>query len=864
MGKVTEYLINLVAEQVRQNRLVVWFDPEHHYADVVAGLELPDTTIARYGGSFFGLRREIDALLEGEGPPQLIVYVPMAEEGSNDALVELTAAGVVMKPGQNPWQRNTRLSVVARGALKSVLGEATTAQLEKQVEAGQLSLNDLDRLADDRSGKGIITILFGTVDPVQVALSFLAAEPGSALLRQVEERNALGDLASFLGEAFEVELIPDQGMGACRARLARHVLFTAFAADVREELPPELVAVPRARGERARLACQAVAGTWRSRSDLRASYVQSSRRVEEELQLHDAPFSVEHLLGTEVFLAAERMLQGLVEGQLLSGVDSRLIGTARSRRAGFWAEQTPEVQARWELIAEIGSLLAEAARVQSEMKTTDAQAADVVRRYAAGDSPWCLLDTHHRRMERLYQDLNFAAGEPLDTLEKLVYQARRRYVETSDDLARRFVTALRDCGFKTGGILRQVDVFGSRVAQLVEQGRVAYVLVDAFRYEMARELATSLSQGFEVEIEPALAAVPTITEIGMAALMPRADLGAAIVPAEKGRLALKVAGAVLKDRPSRVRFFCETAGVPAFEAKLEDLIPRPGKKAREAIERSSVVLVTSQEIDEICESGNVLLARRVMEDIPHLVHKACHVLADLGVENMVIAADHGYLFGEVMDSDMKIEPPGGETLDLHRRAWVGRGGSFSSAFVRARVEDFGLGDGDLEIAVPVGLGVFRVPGGSLAYFHGGLSLQEAVIPVIRVKPKGRRPAGIEGDVKWRLVPGSKKITTRFFSVHVQGQVATLLEASLPRVRLEVRAGKEVLSTPVSASYGFEDATRSVEMRTMSDDAYKVEPNTVTLMLNKVPAQKTVAVHMTDAASGRELARLEDVEVAIAI
>ena len=33
-------------------------------------------------------------LLEGEEPPRLVVYVPLAEDETEDALIELTAAGV--------------------------------------------------------------------------------------------------------------------------------------------------------------------------------------------------------------------------------------------------------------------------------------------------------------------------------------------------------------------------------------------------------------------------------------------------------------------------------------------------------------------------------------------------------------------------------------------------------------------------------------------------------------------------------------------------------------------------------------------------------------------------------------------------
>jgi len=50
--------------------------------------------------------------MDGEEPPRLVVYVPMAQEQTHHALIELEAAGVVMQPSQQPPMRNTRLAVV--------------------------------------------------------------------------------------------------------------------------------------------------------------------------------------------------------------------------------------------------------------------------------------------------------------------------------------------------------------------------------------------------------------------------------------------------------------------------------------------------------------------------------------------------------------------------------------------------------------------------------------------------------------------------------------------------------------------------------------------------------------------------------
>jgi hypothetical protein len=86
----------------------------------------------------------------------------------------------------------------------------------------------------------------------------------------------------------------------------------------------------------------------------------------------------------------------------------------------------------------------------------------------------------------------------------------------------------------------------------------------------------------------------------------------------------------------------------------------------------------------------------------------------------------------------------------------------------------------------------------------------------------------------------------------------------PKVRLEVRSNKKCVSLPVSASYGFEDATGEVKLKIAGDNDKQVEPNTVTVMLSEEVSQKTVGVYLLDAVTGAELASPLTVDVAISM
>src|SRR5689334_9179339 len=131
MNIVSDYLTGMVTKLVNDHNLVVWYDPDGTYTDWVVCAVIPKVSFAVYRDSFLQLRRDIDPLLNDLQPPRLVVYVPQDQAGTDHALIELEAAGVVMQPGQQPPARNTRLSLVARNSLKPILGDDNAAEVEK-------------------------------------------------------------------------------------------------------------------------------------------------------------------------------------------------------------------------------------------------------------------------------------------------------------------------------------------------------------------------------------------------------------------------------------------------------------------------------------------------------------------------------------------------------------------------------------------------------------------------------------------------------------------------------------------------------------------------------------------------------------
>jgi hypothetical protein len=854
VGLILDAIRRHIIAQVDAHGVVVWYDPDGYYGDVPAEISLPDATVAIYEGSYYALRHHVDGLLDGEQPPRLIVYVPLDREQTHNALIELEAAGVVLRPGQLPPDRNTSPGFVARQALRAVLPDEALTDIERQVVAGQLSLAELDRLAEKGQGlqSGLLATIYGSSLPQDVALALLASDAHDAA---VAEKDALGDICALLGLTFGLEASFDS-VAALRLALSRHVLASEWVSAL-GEIPSAMQSVSLAEAGASKVACVNLVRTWRQRDDLRESYVAHSNRVAGELRVAEFDLSLDLLSRAETFHGLESTLLHKIATALLERPSPCLLEIAAQRQEGFWPRTRPEIRAEWTLLCTCASFLAMADHIEQALKDPDLSATAILSAYTQGDEPWCMLDTHHRHLERQYQQFDLTLSHV--DLPRLVARARGRYSRVAGNLAERFVRGYEQAGFELAGAKSQRQVWATYVKPQLASCKTAYFGVDGLRYDMARELLGTLDDKYVVQLVPVLATAPTITEIGMASLLPGAEAGLSLVPAS-GKLGVMVGGKNVRTRDERVSYLAEAAGVTVVAAKIEDLLPVPRPALQQRIREAGLVLVTSQEIDELCETDNVPLARRVMDELLHELRRAFRVLTDLGVQRIVLTADHGYLLGEALESDMKIEAPGGETIVLHRRVWVGRGGMANPAVMRAPLAALSVGT-DLEIVIPYGLGGLKTPGGALSYFHGGLSPQELFIPVGILQTRGLTGTP-GGAITWGLRLGGAKITMRLFSATVEGHAETLFDPDPPKVRLELRREGRAISRPFGASYGFEAGTGDVQLRMEAEKPHSLAPAMLAVMLDEGITNGRASLHLLDAISGVELVRLPDIEISI--
>lgn len=857
MGVIIDELREVLERNIRDHGLVAWFDPDRHYESALDEFQLGGCHFLRFNGSYYALRAEAEALIRGLEAPKLLVYMPVAYDMASLPLTELLAFGVSLRPGAI-GQLNTKLAVIARRALKKRVAETRLTELDRQIEKGQLTLVDLEQLGDEGGGEAlptVLAVLFGTSAADEAALDFLAHPNRDA---ELAARNGFADWAQALRTHFGIPVGPEQPMIEVRTTLARQVLCAELLDTLGDDAPTALKTVVSSKEVAVRRRCADLAAEWRNRRDLGSSYREAAASVEKALHLASLDFSVSALDRVQTFAGMERCLLRRIASRLALGEDTPAMLIAERHLVAFWSQQEPDLQAEWSLIVQAASLLSTATEVETALQKPHT-AEDCIRAYTRAENPWSNLDTLQRRLEKRASSLEFALSEPPAEIEALVTRARQRYSEAAGRLAEAFLRSWQKDGFQVGGFHRQTQVYERFVAPLVREHRTAYLMVDALRYELARELVDLLSREFETQMDVVIGTAPSVTEVGMVALLPSADTGLRL--SGNAKLMITLHGEPMRNRQDRMDYVRKSADAPATDLRLEE--PKSFKrKLKDMAAGPALVVVTSREIDQSGEDETTG-AREQMEKVLTQVSLALRKLAEAGIERFVIAADHGYIFGEDLAESEKIDAPGGKTALLHRRVWVGQGGTTSDSYLRTSLSKLGLVS-DLEIAVPWNLTGFRTSGPT-AYFHGGLSPQEILLPVLTLVPRNWATGQNARKISWELALGSPKITTRFLSVRITGQSQSLFDAEWPRVRLEVRTGADVCSMPVVGTYGFNEATGEVVLRSSEADPRSTEPNTVALMLTgKAPTSGAVSVHLMDTTTGAELKKIENVEVSIAI
>lgn len=841
MHLLHDHLAKTIRGHLDGRRVVVLYDPRDEFGPFLEELALApgeplprapigdlDTYVARFEGSYFGLRAAVEPVVGKAQPDPLLVYVQAPKPEPKDSLLaELEEGGTTYEP---------QLAKLARVLLRRSL---TDGQIDALLPDG-ITYHDVAnvlRQQAEASAPSLLRTVFDTADGDELLAQWLGDETRDTV---IEAKGASSELAALVTSRLGLEAPEGADTTVLRHHALRYVLLAEFRDDLTVAPPHAIADIPAPRTaeqtKRARLLAE------RLRTRHPEAYREAADTVAADFALNQAGIDPEALGRVDTFrFEADAMLARTASLLVADDFDGAL-ALVNVHGDSYWARHDVQHQAQWEACRLLARLGAEVARVERAVDRQSGSPADWVAAYAEGDAPWYRADSLHRQLEA------HAIGLDEDPVaEEALHRLRDRYARLVHRMAERFIQVLIANGWSVEGPPAQTSLYATLVDGVREP--VAYLVADALRYEMAAELAGRLEGALDLRLRPAIAALPSVTVVGMAALLPGAAASFRLGD-EKGKLAPSVGDTPLPGLPARQKLL--QARVPdAVDFTLDALLRQSVKKLQAAIEGAPLVVVRSQEIDALAEGG-FDLARHVMGPAVSNLVRAARKLAEAGIGRFVVVADHGHLFTARKGADMAIDAPGGETVKLGRRCWVGRGGSTPSGVHRVSAAALGY-DADLDICFPPGAAVFKA-GGDLSYHHGGPSLQELVVPALTFRLPTEAPT-VNSAAEVELADLPTAITNRTFGVRVRPSNLFAAESVTVRVVL-LHEGAEVGAAGMAMGAEFDRALGTVTL----------PPNgeaTVGLLLARDDIS-SVCVAVQDPETGRRLAQSDPIPIRLSV
>ncbi len=771
--KISSFLHKKLADLLNNRRIVVWYDAEGDFKAFAAGFSAPNCEVLSAEASVLKTRRRADDVYrlmnESENTAErercLLIYIPRRrgateDEKMRDAFEVYAMAGAGF--GYSALEPEG-LESLAKQAMPQKTEEITRLFLE-----GKPDITLLDGLEKAQRWP-LLNDVFRTETPADVIALALcdvakAAEvdnkPGS-----IEELLRLFESAVGFKPASE-----SRKWKTLRPKAAEYVLFSEFIFGLPDGVLDALSAVPRAGSETKSIVC-AACDRMRADSGLLETYIELARKIEAELCLPDLMPKELDPGGRDTFPFEERRLLGGAVDRVVAGS----IAAARTvieNRNSIW-RRDPQRSPAWTALERAVALIESSVTV-SRGFSDKKDLAGLVKAYTEGG--WSDLD----RASRLFETALTACTDD-DIIAPVIDLCRRRYREAAVNMQEAFLAAVHMEGWPPDGAPKQTRIFDDHVAPLIERReKTAFFMVDSLRYEMGRDLGEALAGTGEVEIGHAAGVVPTVTGCGMAALMPGAD-GMLRLVVKEGGLIPALGTRLLKTSADRMKLLAETYGDRFFETTLDELFGSP-KKVAANLKNAELFVVRTQDPDAVAENLGAWRARRYLSDVIGDIAAAVRWVVSQGFNRVVISSDHGHMMLPEIPAGDVVQAPPGDWLENKRRCRLGSGLSGAAGTVTLKAGHVGLQGDVQEVCLPIGLRVFSEGEG---YFHGGLSLQEAVVPVI-VFRAGREMQNAAGrpeiDIRYR----SDKFTSRVIGLkfHLQGDIFGMPA----RVRIEAYDG----------------------------------------------------------------------------
>jgi len=747
-----------------KRRVVVWIDEDQEFADKLDEITVNGAkVVALTGTNNFYVKK----LLAVDDPTSnYLVYRPFAYESDEDNWlldVELYGEefradlvsmwmdemGIPQTPALRRGFKQYRKFFNAQTRRNKVAAQPVTPTTPAQLQLAIMAA--LAGLKDAKPNAIIKAVLQGGLqkDNNAVYQEFVNYSIDEAFWRMVAQGTGYQDMDSDL------------------AQLATHILLTASTRTMRQEF---LVGLQMFISSAHQAYCFDFVSDWMHSEDAGDIYA-IAEHVEGELKLPQRfmKLQVADLVETEVFPCVNEVI--LVK--LMTEISDHIIDvdtitqTVEKRRTCVWYD---DVKNYYEGILQVAKMQAFFKEHSAGFHTVEP--AKVWKEYT---TEYYIMDTYYREFHKSYSEsLKNYHEELSDLFTHVMEKVEGLYTtwflgQLGNNWSDACADNLRDYG-RVLEVPQQTDFYRQKVA--ASDSKVYVIISDALRYEVAATLAEQLQRETQakVDLKSMQAVFPTITKFGMAALLPHKALSVELKAGKTDRLAV-LADGQSTEANNRDKLL-KAADKASVALKYKDIIGMKRADRQALIKGMNVVYIYHDTIDEAghLESSIFSACDTAIEEIKNMVRIIAN---EWGGANILITADHGFLYTySPLNEDDKVDKTGfiDRIVEYGRRFAIMMKDSDPDYLQKVK---FLEGNTEYSGFAPRENIRIKMTGAGLNFVHGGISLQEMVVPVIeyhflRNQSKEYKKNKSKYDTKpveISLLSANRKISNMIFSLN---------------------------------------------------------------------------------------------------
>ena len=750
-------------EEFYKRRIIFWYDEDREFEDKLDGLQLDDAKVVRLTGSnTFAVKK---LLCADDLSSNYLVYSPLSFQKDDDN-----------------WLINVQLySEEFRADLISIwideMGLTSTPIIRKQVRNYRAFFDAKKHRAKVAAIKSNITTA------PQMHLAVMATLCGNddiqpnniihAVIRaglDIETNDIYQSFVTYGADTAFWAMVSqatgyNEGDDSNLGRLAMHMLLTAATGTLHLDDLAGLdayISVPH------QAYCYELVSDWMHGEDNRQLY-EVARYVEDGARLYQrfSKLPVEALVSTECFPCIDECILT----SLMTEIRDHIIKvdvikeTVEKRRTMAWYE---DVSCYYEGILQVANM--QAFFLEHADGFHIVEPAKLWKEYT---TDYYRMDTFYRQFHLCFQKCLKVSNPLLDDLFKHVTEKVEGLYSHwfIGLLGENWSDACAENLEQFGRILevpQQVDFYRSKVKP--GTNRVYVIISDAFRYEVAASLTAQLRRETQskVELNSCQAVFPTVTKFGMAALLPHREL--TVVEKSNGLLSV-LADGQSTDAGNRDKIL-KLANKASVALKYDNIIGLKRAERQALVKGMEVVYIYHDKVDIASHTSDSAVFSACDEAISDIKNLVRIIVNEFGGTNIIITADHGFLYTySPLSEDDKVDKttPSEQDVEIDRRYLITRKGAKPEYLLHVKFLD---GQSDFDAFAPRENVRIKKKGGGLNFVHGGISLQEMVVPIVeyqhlRTATKAYQRNRDKIDTKpvtLNLLSAGRKISNMIFSL----------------------------------------------------------------------------------------------------